>query len=638
MLLPLGVLPSFAETAPADNDSQPAAVSAAASLESAFADGENSVIIFVTGIGQSFSYLFDESYLEEGAFEHGTLQDYENWAPLIAEGKYMARWNLFADYFDEALEKKETKSAIAKLVLQLLATLFIRKNVVKEEDIRTLISNLFAFNLVDENGKSSERVVTPRYICPLSDYPGAYDENGRYFSESKTRFYTSIPCQDVAREKLGENYEDYLYCFNYNAFSYTSKNVKDLHDYIETVLETNRVGANKVVLIPMSMGASVVDAYLAEYPDVEDNHVRRVVSIVGAWNGSDVAMDLINKTYADNSADLFYNGIIAELVGEPWGYLVNVALRLFSKAALRSFIDEALGVFVDVMILHTPSLFALIPDYGYSQVRPLITSEAVLKEADKYCLETEPTIKTRFAALEEQGVTFSFISGYGLPFGSETQDYHVFGFMHSAERTNSDEIINVSSTAPGTEFVAYNEAFADTEGRVLSPDGSIDIANAYYKDSSWYFDRQKHELEYNNTALSLAISLAIGEIKTVADCDDLEEDGIYFPQFNDARDVSNVKKEYIPKYEAYIAGGGEVTGEQAAAYTAVKEMMKRTVNDFEADNKIINDFYNVLVDLGLITPPAPATGFDKFLTDALKSNNSFVNCVFGSKGFLDFTK
>ena len=210
--------------------------------------------------------------------------------------------------------------------------------------------------------------------------------------------------------------------------------------------------------------------------------------------------------------------------------------------------------------------------------------------------------------------------------------------MHSAERTNSDEIINVSSTAPGTEFVAYNEAFADTEGRVLSPDGSIDIANAYYKDSSWYFDRQKHELEYNNTALSLAISLAIGEIKTVADCDDLEEDGIYFPQFNDARDVSNVKKEYIPKYEAYIAGGGEVTGEQAAAYTAVKEMMKRTVNDFEADNKIINDFYNVLVDLGLITPPAPATGFDKFLTDALKSNNSFVNCVFGSKGFLDFTK
>gem|GEM_PF-412060 len=638
LLLPLGVMPSFAENEPEKAAAAPEKVSAAASLESAFADGENSVIIFVTGIGQSFSYLFDESYVQEGAFENGTLQDYENWAPLIAEGKYMARWNLFADYFDEALDKKETKSAIAKLVLQLLTTLFIRKNVVQEDDIRTLISNLFSFNLVDENGNSNERVVTPRYCCPLSDYPGVIDENGIFKSESKTRFYTSIPCQDVARQKLGENYEDYLYCFNYNAFSYTSKNVSELHEYIETVLETNRVGANKVILIPMSMGAYLVDSYLATYPEVKDNHVRRVVSIVGAWNGSDVAVDLINKSYADNSADLFYNGIIADLVGEPWGYVVNFALRLFSKASLRSFIDEALGIFVDVMILHTPSLFALIPDYAYEDVRPLITSETVLKEADFYCREVEPTLDVRLKNLESQGVTFSFISGYGLPFGAVTSDYHVFGFMHSAERTNSDEIINISSTSPGTEFVAYNEAFTDTEGRVLSPDGSIDIANTLYKDSSWYFYKQKHELENNNTALSLAISLAMGEIRTVSDCDNLEEDGIYFPQFNGARDIRSLKRDFIPEYEAYIRSGGQVTEEQAAVYEAAKAMMNNTVNDYDADNALIIEFYNVLVALGIETPSAPATGFNKFLTDALSKNNSFINAVFGSKGFLDFTK
>ena len=65
-------------------------------------------MLFVTGIGQSFSYLFDESYVQPGAFEQGTLQDYENYAPLIAEGKYKARWNLFND-FSEQLEQKETK-------------------------------------------------------------------------------------------------------------------------------------------------------------------------------------------------------------------------------------------------------------------------------------------------------------------------------------------------------------------------------------------------------------------------------------------------------------------------------------------------------------------------------------------------
>ena len=44
-------------------------------MESVFADGENSLIVFVTGIGQSYSYRFDESYTKEGAFEKGTLQD-----------------------------------------------------------------------------------------------------------------------------------------------------------------------------------------------------------------------------------------------------------------------------------------------------------------------------------------------------------------------------------------------------------------------------------------------------------------------------------------------------------------------------------------------------------------------------------
>ena len=62
-----------------------ATAKAANGMESAFAEGTNSLVVFVTGIGQSYSYLFDESYTQEGAFENGTLQDFENYAPLIAE-------------------------------------------------------------------------------------------------------------------------------------------------------------------------------------------------------------------------------------------------------------------------------------------------------------------------------------------------------------------------------------------------------------------------------------------------------------------------------------------------------------------------------------------------------------------------
>ena len=627
MLLPMAsVLAAAADTSASGQDAN-----------GAFAEGENSLLVFVTGIGQSFSYLFDESYVAEGAFASGTLQDYENYAPLIAESKYIARWNLFNSYFDEALADSETRQTIAKLAMQLLMTLFFRKNMVKEEDIRTLITKLFSYNLVDENGEHDPRVVTPRYTCPVSEYPEGHDGDGNPWNEAKHRFYTSIPCADAAKAKLGENYEDYLYCFNFNPFSYTSKNIEDLHTYIETVLAANKVGATKVVLIPMSMGASVVSAYLAKYPDVEDNHVRRVVSVVGCWNGSDIMMDLVRKDYADNSADLFYNGIIADMVGAPWGYLVNFALRLFSKQALRDFIDEALGVFVDVIFLHTPSLFALVPDYGYEEVRPMITSEAVLREADFYH-EAEATLKDRMAALEEQGVTFSFISGYGLPYGAVTNDYKEFGFLHSAARTNSDEIINIDSTAPGTQYVAYDRTFTDTEGRVLSPDCSIDIANTYYKDSSWFFYEQKHELEYNNTALALAVELALGNIKTVADCDDPNEDACYYPQFNGARDVSNLVKHYIPAYQAFIDAGNEVTEDEAAMYQDCVDMMARTVNDYDKDMQIINNFRDMLIVIGALPESEEPSGFNKFLGSSMEKGNSLIYRIFGAKGFLDFTK
>ena len=638
MLLPLG-LTAFAAEGDADGETDaepPYTVTVASSVESAFAEGENSLLLFVTGIGQSFSYLFDESYVAPGAFEHGTLQDYENYAPLIANGKYKARWNLFND-FSEQFDQAETKQTVAKLVFQLILTLFARRNMMKDDDIRAVVKELFAFNLVDENGEHDPRVITPRYTCPVSEYPEGVEVDGSPWNEAKHRFYTSIPCADAAREKLGANYEDYLYCFNFNPFSYITRNVEDLHTFIETVLRTNKVGATKVVLIPMSMGASVVSAYLAAYPNVEENHVRRVVSVVGAWNGSDIILDLVRESYADNSADLFYNGIIADLVGAPWGYLVNFALRLFAKQSLRDFIDQALAIFVDELFLHTPSLFALVPDYGYAEVRPKVTSPAILRETDFYH-EAQASLKDRLAALEAQGVTFSFISGYGLPYGAITGDYKVFGFLHSAERTNSDEIINIDSTAPGTKYVAYNQKFADPSGRVLSPDGSIDIAGAYYKDSSWYFYEQKHELEYNNTALSLAVNLALGKIKTVADCDDPNTDAAYYPQFNGARYVRDLTRDYIPAYEAYIAAGNEPSPALKAQYEKCVAMMNSTVNDPSADGIMMDSFRDMLIAAGALPAPAKTSGIERLLGKSLEKGNSLIERIFGSKGFLDFTK
>ncbi len=628
MILPMAIMPVFANEVNT-------VVKTASEMDSVFAEGNDSLVVFVTGIGQSFSYLFDESYVEEGAFENGTLQDYENYAPLIAQGKHTARWNLF-NSFDEAFSDAKTIKTIIGLVVDLLISAFIRTNIMDQDEVNSLVRSLFHFNLVDENGNSDPRVVTPRYVMPVSEFPGAIQEDGSYYSEAQDRFYSSIPCKEIAREKFGENFEDYLYVFNYNAFSYTSKNISGLHDFIETIIAENKVGAKDVVLVPMSMGASVVTAYMDAYPTKAENHIRRVVSIVGAWDGSDVVADLLAREYCDNSADLFYNGLIADLVGEPWGYLINIVLRLFPKKILRGFIDMALEGIATQMFCATPSLCNLIPVDRYEDLEHLISSDVVKAEADKF-QAAKKNLNQTMTNLENEGVTFSFISGYGLPFGAITTDYQMFGFMKNAPLTNSDEIINIDSTAPGTSFVAPGETFADTTGRVLSPDGSIDISTTIRRDSSWFFYGQKHELEYNNTALALALELATGNIKTVADCDNLAEDGIYFPQFNEARNLKPLTRSYLPDLERYCDETGYVlTAEQEAVLAKADAMTKNTVNDYEADNAVMDEVHAMLVEIGVYEEEAAPGVFDGLLNNALKGANDITYKIFGAKGFLDF--
>ena len=331
----------------------------------------------------------------------------------------------------------------------------------------------------------------------------------------------------------------------------------------------------------------------------------------------------------------FSNGIIAEMIGEPWGYLVNFVLRFFSKDALRDFIDQALGAFVDVLFLDTPSLVALVPTEKYQEVRSYISNEKVLAETDFY-YSAQSTLKERLAKLEKEGITFSFISAYGLPYGAETGDYKAFGFMNSAAATNSDEIINISSTAPGTTAVTPGTTFKDTQGRELSPDGSLDISTTYYKDSSWFFYKQKHELEYNNTALSLALNLALGTIKTVDDCDNLQEDGYYYPQFNESRNLKSLTRSYIPDLENYMEKTGyTLTADQQTVYNEVIAMTKNTVNDRDADDALIEKFRQMLVEIGVYEAEKEPGRLSKLFNDVMSGGNDLIYKVFGAKGFFD---
>ncbi|MBR0538334.1 MAG: alpha/beta hydrolase [Clostridia bacterium] len=558
-----------------------------------FAEPEPSLVVFVTGIGQSFSYHFDASFLHPDAFEEGTLQDHANYAPLIAHGKHKKSWNLFAENIGEQFRDRAGKLLLLRAGAGVAASLVTRRCMVSQKTADKLARRAFRANLTDEENRGGDpQVVTPRYTCPLSEYPGYTDENGVFHSHAKDRFYRCVPCKNIAHRYLGDAFEDYLYCFNFPPCSFTSRNVSDLHKYIETVLKTNRVGAKQVVLIPMSMGASVVSAYLARYPAPAQNHVRRVVSVVGCWRGSKVMGDLLLKRFAADPVE----AVLRALSENEKARRLRQILGLFSKRSLHGLFDTALNAFAGEIICGAPSLLALVPDEDYPAVRPLLRYPAVLREADAY-YEVQRTLFRRLQALAADGVTFGFIAGYGLPLGNIDPAYDISPLLENAENANSDEIIQIESTAPGAASVSYGAQFPDDEGRRLSPEKSVDLAQAVFPDACWLFYRQKHELEYNNTALRLAILLALGWIRTVSDRYAEAGETVSFPQFNAMRDTQRLIQKSAPQLYAFLAQGGKLNEKQQAIYEETLAMLERTVNDPDTDNDVMARFDDMIKEI-----------------------------------------
>ena len=610
-------------------------------------------IIFVTGIGQSYSYFYEDAddvadyYERYQKYLDGELGENET----ETDGA-TTRWNLFCNDFSFAFKDITLYPALLAVVGGLLLS-FTGINCIPKWAVKKVITTLFKYNIVDENGELPDNVITPRAQTCVANMT----------VEQKDNFYRSTPCQDI----IGDIGEQMIYCFNYSAFSFVYDNAKDLDTFINEVVLPEHPGYDKVVLVPMSMGASVVSAYLQEYGTKKDattgeeyTQVARVVSIVGAWDGSDVFADLIELSYAEDAPQKLYDGIVADLIGGDGGYAVNLVLRLFPKATLRSIIDEILGSLVDDFVCKTPSLLALIPHDRYQAIRENVLTKDddlayIVEMTDKY-YECQDGLKARLQGMNDKfGTEFYYIAGYGLEFGgSDGGDYGFFKFLNTTTTTNSDEIIQISSTATGATILKSALSSTQLTGEeaiqqsgYVSPDGSVDLSTCIFPDNCWLFYQQKHELENNNTALKLALELA---------CNGKTEEAMKFPRFNGSRFLKKVKRDYLPDLARWVCekagieysdefdlrdyletnnGITFMTGEQVDAVLAVYNMMDSIENKREADDKIIDNLINTMADLGVGSYSHVSEDSGDEDSSFMKKVNDGVSKIFGYKGFID---
>ena len=336
-------------------------------------------------------------------------------------------------------------------------------------------------------------------------------------------------------------------------------------------------------------------------------------------------------------------------------------------------INDLLLILRDEWILKTPTLLALIPSDRYENIREEYLTrpgyEYVLEELDEYHY-IQTTVKDRMVSMHEKyGTDFYFIAGYDLGLGEGSDDFWYFKFLNSANKVNSDEVINIESTTLGAESVPAHSEFPEeytvsvTNKKYISPENNVDLSTALFPERCWLFEGQCHDLKWNNTAIRLAIDIAEGKIDCVNDAPDV------YPQFNSARDISDIENDisdlrvYVNNYERHNILGRNVScekgfenpfndkiddgeDESALKYSEnvkagevllaeYKELKYETHNDPERDAEFLNRVRDFLKDTGLKNKdedPSKALVYAASFADRL---DDLVYSKIGPKGFLD---
>ena len=183
--------------------------------------------------------------------------------------------------------------------------------------------------------------------------------------------------------------------------------------------------------------------------------------------------------------------------------------------------------------------------------------------------------------------------------------YTYFGIVASADKVNTDGIINLSSTtlgatgAPNGQTLpeGYTQAYTNPEYpdySYISPDGRIDASTAILPDNTWIFLDQHHEVGNNDIVLNLAKAIILGEVE------DVHSDPEKYPQYNYACNTKYVRRWRLA--DAYEVDQSTLTEEQKAQLNAAIALGEAAINATIADQELVDEadaaLMQVLHDIG----------------------------------------
>lgn len=562
--------------------------------------------IILPGINHSVSYLADE-----------------NGDPYInSKGEEVSGGLMLID-------NSTIVSNVLGLVPYLIFTLALRDTLPGlKEKIYSTIQSIMGLMQMDENGETVHNLVTIPYNYPISQM----DE------ETLNWFYRMIPMEPFTSVFGEEN----VYLYTFPLFGNPMDSAAGLHDYIDMVKQ--QTGKSKVNLISISLGGTILSAFLDSNPDLSE--INKIVNIVSLMDGTDLMADFMARRF--NLSDQFlYSDFIPMIMKEATGnaalgYLINILLRILPKNTLYDVLTSAFSGLLDTIIINDPQYWAMLPGDEYEALADRYLRDGkhdvLLAKTDRY-QQARLALKKNMLAAADAGVGIYNIAGYGLSFTDG--EYNFFGIVQSSATVNGDAIIPIASTTLGATSAPAGKVLSDSylanaKKEYISPDKSVDASTCLFPDRTWFFEKQHHEVGGNDIVIRLATSILGGKIDNI-------HSSAAFPQFNSMRNTKSMTRSssgIIFEAQKVLADTeNQYSAQQKAsvqkAYNDALAMLAETKGDNEKAKAAYDALYASLVEAGVKTPAKSDSPIMNVLELLLKVFNDFVMRTIGGKGYPD---
>ncbi len=325
---------------------------------------------------------------------------------------------------------------------------------------------------------------TMKHRVRVVEYPNALAD---CTPDEKRYINRMVPCEKLA----GRIGEDKIYFFAYNSFGEPYETAAALDGYIRKVKAAH--GCRQVNLLPVSMGGALATAYFDAYG--ARNDVKRVMYFVAALNGSALAADVLSGNV--NAEDP--SGLIAMFASRKKAASLKKLTAMMPAGVPEKLVRKALAAAAETAAVNSPAIWSVVPSDRYEELRDRLLrapEKAALREKTDRFFAAQRRLPEIVAQLRENGTEFFSCVGYGLP---------LIGLSRS-DTLSSDTIVNLSSASPGVRAAPPGQKLPkDAAGEFVSPDRAVDVENALFPDTVWYFAGQDHEgIAENETALEIA--------------------------------------------------------------------------------------------------------------------------------------